>query len=155
MPRRTDREPLRRLVYAAVRKIPRGRVATYGQIAAAIGWPRAARAVGRALATLPEPLARAVPWQRVVNASGGISRRDPEAMARQRELLRREGVRFRGRDRVDLAGAAWYAAPRPRRSNFLEALARQAGRPVHGAASNGPSRTRRAKWGTKREFTPS
>jgi methylated-DNA-protein-cysteine methyltransferase-like protein len=142
---RNDREPLRRLVYAAVRKIPRGRVATYGQIAAAIGWPRAARAVGRALATLPEPLAQTVPWQRVVNAAGGISRRDPEAMARQRELLSREGVRFRGRDRVDLSSAAWLPARRPRGSSFPKALARDDRQAPHGAESSGPARIRRAR----------
>jgi methylated-DNA-protein-cysteine methyltransferase related protein len=96
-----------RLVYAMARRIPRGRVATYGDIAAAIGRPRAARAVGRALAALPEPLSRVVPWQRVVNAGGGISRRDPESMRLQRELLEREGVRFRRGGCVDLPRARW------------------------------------------------
>jgi methylated-DNA-protein-cysteine methyltransferase related protein len=102
----------RRLVYAMVRRVPRGRVATYGEIAAAIGRPRAARAVGRALAALPAPLARVVPWQRVVNAGGGISRRDLESMTLQRELLEREGVRFRRSGYVNLARASWRRGPR-------------------------------------------
>ena len=102
-----DDEPLRRKIYAMVRKIPRGRVATYGQIAALVGRPRAPRAPGRALATLPRPMARVVPWWRVVNASGGISPRDPDVMAQQRELLDGEGVRFRGRWRVDLKASQW------------------------------------------------
>ena len=58
-------------VYRLVERIPRGRVATYGQIAALIGYPRAARAVGRAMKHVPGHL----PWHRVVNAQGGISRR--------------------------------------------------------------------------------
>jgi methylated-DNA-protein-cysteine methyltransferase related protein len=106
MPSR-DEESFRRAIHRAVRRIPRGRVATYGQIAALAGRPRAARAVGRALATLPPPMARTVPWQRVVGASGGISRRDPDAMALQRELLEREGVPFRRGGRVDLSRARW------------------------------------------------
>ncbi|MBI2962721.1 MAG: MGMT family protein [Deltaproteobacteria bacterium] len=108
-----------------VRRIPRGRVATYGDVAAAIGRPGAARAIGRALAALPAPMARTVPWQRVVNAAGGISRRDPEAMALQRELLEREGVRLRRGGRVDLAAARWKVrglAARQPRGRFLDAL---------------------------------
>jgi len=107
----------RRLVYAMVRRVPRGRVATYGEIAAALGRPRAARAVGRALAGLPAPLARVVPWQRVVNAGGGISRRDPESMTLQRELLEREGVRFRRSGYVDLARARWRRGARSIRAS--------------------------------------
>jgi methylated-DNA-protein-cysteine methyltransferase related protein len=104
---RADDDTLRRKIFATIRRIPRGRVATYGQIAALSGKPRAPRAVGRALATLPRPMIRTVPWQRVVNASGGIARRDPEMMALQKELLEQEGVPFRGRWRIDLARAAW------------------------------------------------
>jgi methylated-DNA-protein-cysteine methyltransferase-like protein len=104
---RADDDTLRRKIFATIRRIPRGSVATYGQIAALSGNPRAPRAVGRALATLPRPMIRTVPWQRVVNASGGIARRDPEMMALQKELLEQEGVPFRGRWRIDLARAAW------------------------------------------------
>ena len=58
-------------VYRFVRTIPRGRVVTYGQIAALLGAPRAARAVGMAMRHCPAGL----PWHRVVNARGGISLR--------------------------------------------------------------------------------
>ncbi len=108
----TGRPPkFARAVYALVREIPRGRVATYGQVAAILGHPRAARAVGTALANLPKPLARIVPWQRVINASGRISiRGDVHRPDLQRQLLELEGVRFR-RDRIDLQQFRW---PGPR-----------------------------------------
>jgi methylated-DNA-protein-cysteine methyltransferase related protein len=86
---------VRERVYAIVRLIPRGTVATYGQIAHLAGMPRAARQVGRALATL-DGAAEPVPWHRVVNAQGTISRRvDPAGHETlQRALLESEGVRF-------------------------------------------------------------
>jgi methylated-DNA-protein-cysteine methyltransferase-like protein len=127
----------RKRVYAAVRRIPRGRVSTYGQIAAVAGYPRAARAVGRALAVIPAPMARLVPWQRVLNAAGGVSRRDPDAMTLQRELLAREGVELRPSGAVDLRRFGWAppgAATRTRRTSrpdrtrprdFEEALAEE------------------------------
>src|SRR5512140_3747106 len=84
-----------RLVYRVVRKVPRGKVATYGQIAAILGHPRAARAVGQALRMLPPPLLRVVPWQRIINAAGHISHRgDIMRPDVQRELLEQEGVTF-------------------------------------------------------------
>ncbi len=91
MPRATD--TYRRL-YAVVRRVPRGRVATYGQVAALAGMPRHARLVGYALNGLPTD--SDVPWHRVVNAKGQVS---PRANALghedlQAQLLRREGVRF-------------------------------------------------------------
>jgi methylated-DNA-protein-cysteine methyltransferase-like protein len=88
-----------REVYGMVRRIPRGRVATYGQIAAMLGWPRAARAVGYAMRHCPP----GVPWHRVVNASGGISlRANVSGMLTQRVLLAQEGVAVRkGRVRLD------------------------------------------------------
>ena len=87
-------------VYALVREIPRGRVATYGQVAAMVGVPRGARAVGWALRALPS--GARVPWHRVVGASGRISLRRGPGPDLQRERLRAEGVAFRG-GRVDLA----------------------------------------------------
>ena len=79
-------------VYWLVRRIPPGRVMTYGEIALALGAPRAARVVGGALRHCPDP--EGVPWQRVVNAGGGISpRRHPEhRVHEQAKLLRQEGV---------------------------------------------------------------
>ena len=83
----------------AVRAIPRGRVASYGQVAEMAGLPGRARMVGRVLSLLP-PNSR-VPWQRVVNARGELSLQGEDA-ARQRRLLEREGVRFTASGRVDL-----------------------------------------------------
>jgi methylated-DNA-protein-cysteine methyltransferase-like protein len=83
-------------VYAAVRAIPRGRVATYGQVAAMVGVPRGARAVGWALRALKAREERSVPWHRVVGAGGRISPRAGAGPELQRRRLRAEGVRFRG-----------------------------------------------------------
>lgn len=83
-----------RRVYRVVRHIPVGRVATYGQVAALAGTPRAARAVGWALRALDEGAAARVPWHRVVNAAGAISPRPGLSPEIQRRRLRAEGVRF-------------------------------------------------------------
>ena len=114
VPRRPAVPPFDRLVYRLVRRIPRGRVMTYGQVAAAVGRPRAARAVGRALAALRGPLAHVVPWHRVVNAAGRCSLRKGEWDGTQRERLEMEGVHFGRRGRVDLDRFAWNG-PRGRR----------------------------------------
>jgi methylated-DNA-protein-cysteine methyltransferase-like protein len=104
-----------RAVYALVRQVPRGRVVTYGQVAAILGHPRAARAVGTALSNLPAPLVRIVPWQRVINAAGGISfRGDLHRPDQQRELLEMEGVPMRG-GRIDLGRYRWTGPRRERR----------------------------------------
>ena len=94
-------------VLALVRRVPTGRVVTYGQVATLAGAPRAARAVGGAMRRCPP----GVPWHRVVNGQGGISRRDSlDSVMRQRLLLEGEGVRF-VRGRVDLARYRWRGAP--------------------------------------------
>jgi methylated-DNA-protein-cysteine methyltransferase-like protein len=95
-----------------VRRVPRGKVVTYGQVAAILGQPRAARAVGTALASLDGPLLAVVPWQRVISASGRCSHRDGFAASVQRDLLEREGVRFDRHGRVDLRRTRW---PGPKR----------------------------------------
>jgi len=87
-----------------VRRIPRGRVATYGQIAILAGVPGRARQVGYALHALRG--ATAVPWQRVVNASGSISLPAMRGGITQQMLLRKEGVEFTT-DRVSLARYQW------------------------------------------------
>ena len=100
-------------VYAVVRAIPAGRVATYGQVARLAGRPRGARQVGYALAALEtrDPRPDRVPWHRVVNACGGISMRArPGAEEVQRLLLEAEGVVFDGAGRVSLERFAWHAA---------------------------------------------
>ena len=102
-------------VYALVKEVPRGKVVTYGQVAAILGHPRAARAVGTALSHLPRALARLVPWQRVVNASGGISiRGDVLRPDLQRQLLELEGIELR-RGRIDLKRYRWAGPKRERR----------------------------------------
>ena len=101
-------------IYAAVRRIPRGRVATYGWIAELAGLPGAARQVGYALAALPPH--STVPWQRVINAKGTVSERAvPGAGVRQQFLLEAEGVSFDANGRVDLARFGWRGSTRARR----------------------------------------
>jgi methylated-DNA-protein-cysteine methyltransferase related protein len=91
-------------IHRVVSRIPRGRVATYGQIARLAGLRGQARLVGYAMHALP--VGTRVPWQRVVNARGEISLPGSSA-ARQRELLEREGVRFDARGRIDLDHFLW------------------------------------------------
>lgn len=82
-------------ILSVVRRIPRGKVATYGEVALAAGFPGAARQVVWALRA-----GKNVPWQRVLGAGGAI-RLPGEAGLEQRLRLRTEGVVFRG-ERVDL-----------------------------------------------------
>ena len=98
-------------VYAAVRAIPVGRVASYGDVAAVIGAPGAARQVGWSLAALREggldPQGRVVPWQRVILTSGRVAfRGDPIRGPLQRALLEDEGVVFEG-DVVPMSDYRW------------------------------------------------
>ena len=93
-------------IYAVVRKIPRGRVATYGQVADLAGLPGRARQVGYALHALDE--GDPVPWQRVINARGVISTRaEPLMEDVQRSLLEAEGVGFDLLGRIDLSRYQW------------------------------------------------
>ena len=93
-------------IYDVVRKIPRGTVATYGQVALLAGNPRWSQVVGYALHVNPDP--EAIPCYRVVNLFGELS----QAFAfgggnRQRELLEADGVQFLPDGRVDLFAASW------------------------------------------------
>src|SRR6185369_14114856 len=93
-------------IYAVVSRIPKGRVATYGQVAALAGLPRQARLVGYAMHSLPA--GSDVPWHRVVNAAGKISLRS-DGLGHdelQAQLLRREGIRFVG-GAIPLARYRW------------------------------------------------
>ena len=113
-------------IYAIVRRIPRGRVATYGQIAAIEG-SSTARMVGYAMAALSASN-RTVPWQRVLNAAGAVSERSGGGgTSRQRRALEAEGVVFDAPGNVDFDTFGWdgpdidwiehhrfHPAPRPR-----------------------------------------
>lgn len=102
-------------IYAVVRRVPAGRVATYGQVALLAGLPGGARQVGYALHALDPDREDDVPWQRVINARGEVSPRSDPGMDRaQRALLEGEGVVFDARGRVDLARFGWR--PRGRRA---------------------------------------
>lgn len=93
-------------IYRVVSRIPRGRVATYGQVAELARLPGQARQVGYALSALSE--ARPIPWHRVINAKGEISSRaEPGYAELQRAMLEREGVVFDARDRVSLSRFRW------------------------------------------------
>ena len=159
LPGSTDdrHEPLREAgryprIYAIVRKIPRGRVATYGQVAAIEG-SSTARMVGYALAALSRSDA-GVPWQRVLNHAGTVSERSGGGgVARQRRALEAEGVLFDANGRIDFDVVGWdgpdidwleehgfHAAPRPeatrrrrhRRSTSGPRASRHRGPPDHG-----------------------
>lgn len=93
--------------YQVVRRVPRGRVATYGTVAREAGMPGRARQVGYALAALSE--SHEVPWHRVVNARGEVSPRSAALGYEelQRTLLEAEGVDFDGRGRIDLERFGW------------------------------------------------
>lgn len=112
----TEKEPaaaaMHAQFYATVRRIPRGTVATYGQIAALSGMPRHARHVGHALAATPRDLK--IPWHRVINAQGRISLRlrhwDSGSDDYQRILLEAEGVTFDSTGRVNLRKFQWQPA---------------------------------------------
>jgi len=94
-------------IYRVVRRIPKGRVATYGQVAEAADLPGHARQVGYAMAALPD--GTTVPWHRVVNAKGEISLRGGAAGTDlpQRFRLEAEGVEFDERGRISLKRFGW------------------------------------------------
>jgi len=100
-------------IYRAVRRIPRGRVSTYGHIADIAGLGGHARQVGYALHALRGD---DVPWHRVVNARGEISPRSAgDSHELQRLLLEAEGVEFDVMGRIDLSRFAWRTGPEGRR----------------------------------------
>ena len=97
-----------RRIYDVVRRIPPGRVATYGQVAALAGLPGHARQVGYALFNLDDSEEDDIPWQRVINSRGEISERsEPGSEPLQRLILEDEGVVFDDRGRVDLRRFRW------------------------------------------------
>lgn len=98
------------VVWALVRSIPRGRVATYGQLSAQIAGRLTPIGVGWAIRAAPEGT---IPWHRVVAAGGRIAT-DREHPGLQREMLESERVRFDADGNVDLARHAWTPAPTER-----------------------------------------
>ncbi|HCV42603.1 MAG TPA: methyltransferase [Bacteroidetes bacterium] len=92
-------------IWETVRRIPKGKVATYGGIAEMCGFPRHARLVGYALHNLP--LGSNIPWHRVVNSQGRISlSKWSGGYQKQKLLLEKEGVVF-VRERINLSTFGW------------------------------------------------
>ncbi|WP_061218778.1 MGMT family protein [Leptospira weilii] len=95
-------------VYALIKKVPKGKVTSYGRIAALLGKPRAARAVGYALNALSKGQEQKVPWQRVINSQGKISfRGDTGRSILQKKMLEDEGIKFGSAETIDLKVFGW------------------------------------------------
>lgn len=94
----------RERVEALVARIPRGRVMTYGQLAALCGQPRAARIVG-GIAHFGDP---DLPWQRVVNKSGGLASGYPGGRRGHKQVLEAEGVSVSDDYKVDVERLIWW-----------------------------------------------
>lgn len=103
-------------IYGVVRRIPRGKVTTYGAVARIAGLPGQARLVGYALSALRD--GTGVPWHRVINAQGRLSleRAGSSSGLTQRMRLEREGIRVNAAGRVSLARFGWRVSdPKSRR----------------------------------------
>jgi len=103
-----NRDPkvsFRERVLVIVRKIPKGKVLTYGQVATLAGYPRTARFVGGILQSLGADFK--IPWQRVINASGGISTYRLGFGDKQKSLLEAEGISFDKRGHCELKRYQW------------------------------------------------
>jgi len=106
-------EKLHDRIYQMVRRIPRGKVTTYGRIAELVGGCTP-RMVGYAMAALKQGMAPDVPWQRVINAKRKISvHGDGIGNAMQRSLLEEEGVHFDSEGRVDFSRFGWPGPDEP------------------------------------------
>jgi len=100
-----------KIAYTLVKKIPRGKVMTYGQLAAAVNLPGGARAAGRAMAACPS--GSGIPWHRVVGAGGRLLLREPNVWL-QRKLLESEGVTLAERSIQDFKRRVWIPARKRR-----------------------------------------
>lgn len=107
VPRLTER------IKKVIKKVPRGRVATYGQIAALAGNPRAARQVVRVLHSLTKK--ENLPWHRVINSQGKISLEPGFGYEQQKGLLLKEGIDFDRSDKVDFERFLWRPRAKPER----------------------------------------
>lgn len=111
--RKSEQPEAHRRILEVVKRIPRGHVCSYGEVARLAGLPRRARLVGTVLRSADSK----VPWHRVVNAQGAIALpAGSKAYRRQRRLLERERVRFNG-ERIDLERHRW-----PQRESSLDEL---------------------------------
>jgi methylated-DNA-protein-cysteine methyltransferase related protein len=100
-----------KIAYALVKKIPRGRVMTYGRLAAAAKLPGGARAAGRAMAACPS--GKGIPWHRVVGAGGRLLLREPNVWM-QRKLLESEGVEVVERRIQEFESRQWIPGGKKR-----------------------------------------
>lgn len=113
--------PFTQRVYALVRTIPRGRILSYGEVAALAGKPRAPRAVGGALSAIPDDME--IPWWRVVNSAGRISTSPIHHTAQiQRAMLEDEGVEFSPGGTIDWDRYGWIVAEEDAHEALHEAL---------------------------------
>lgn len=102
----THQEPtIGNAILDTIFRIPRGRVATYGQIARLAGYPKGARLVVWTLNSHRK--CSDMPWHRIINARGGISLPQGEGYELQKEMLVAEGVVFGPDDRIDLSRFQW------------------------------------------------
>ena len=92
------------IIWKTVKRVPFGRVATYGQIAREAGMEDHARLVGYALHALPKGIQ--IPWHRVINSAGRISLAGPSAR-RQKKLLEQEGIQFLPSGKISLKVYQW------------------------------------------------
>jgi methylated-DNA-protein-cysteine methyltransferase related protein len=105
------------IIWSVIRKIPYGRVASYGQIALLAGFEGMARQVGYALHATPPK--SGVPWHRVINSQGRISLSGPSARL-QRRLLQSEGILFSTAGKIDMKKFQWKkTSPRKREMLFF------------------------------------
>jgi alkylated DNA nucleotide flippase Atl1/3-methyladenine DNA glycosylase AlkD len=118
-------------IYAVIRRVPRGKVVTYGQVAALAGLPKRARLVGTALREAPEGFD--LPWQRVINAGGRVSSRGGLGVEEgyQRHLLEEEGVIFDAHGRTDLERFGWDPDAVPRGRGSASRAKKKPDSPVH------------------------
>lgn len=98
-------QPFTEEVIEVIHEIPRGKVCSYGGVAALAGNPRAARQVVRVLHTYGE--SENLPWWRVLNSQGTISLKPGFGYEEQRERLEAEGIEFDSRDRINLKRYMW------------------------------------------------
>ncbi len=141
----SDSEHVQRLyraIYAVVRRIPRGRVATYGQVAELAGIPGGARVAGAAMKTSTP--ADQLPWQRVIGKAGTLRGRiaihDPVGAAIQRELLAQEGIAVGDTGLVALDVYGWLPTTEGR---------------IRGGSGRGASPRRRPRSGSTRRASSS